>query len=407
MIRRRAFIITISLSIIASLVVAPLAFGATESELREHEKAAADARKAADAEDAKADRLAKDIRSLDTRIDAIEADIAALADDISAATERTDRLEAEVNQLRAEISAKEAEIARTQADYDHQQALLAGRVQESYKQGGLFYLEMLFSAKNIEDLIARTTLVQRVMQQDNEIASDLKSTQVYLEKAKVELDRILEAVNTKRQEAAAEENRLKTLRSQHASKLAEQKSAQDSKAALMVESKENAERLRKLAEAEEAESARIAKELYGTGSGYYSGIMAWPVPGFYRISSPFGPRICPFHGRENHSGIDIGRTLSPPKSIDGAAIVAAGGGKVIYAGYRNGYGNTVIIDHGNGVATLYAHQRTGGIKVSVGQTVDRGQRIGTVGSTGYSTGPHLHFEVRVNGTCVDPMKYLD
>lgn len=408
MIRRRALIASISLSLIATLTFSPLALGATEADLREHEQAASDARKAAEAEEAKADQLAKEVRDLDSRIDAIEADIAALADDISIATERTERLEEEVAQLRSEISVKEGEIAQTQADYDEQQALLANRMQESYKHGDLFFLEMLFSAKNIEDLIARTTLVQRVIRQDEEISAELKSTQLSLEKAKTELDRILEAVNTKRQEAAAEEKRLKTLRSQHASKLNEQKAAQDNKAALMAESKENAEKLRQLAEMEEAESAKIAKELYGSGSGYYAGIMAWPVPGFYRVSSPFGYRIHPILGTKKlHTGIDIGRNLDPPQSIDGAAIVAAESGKVIYAGYRSGYGNTVMIDHGNGIVTLYAHQQSGGIKVSLGQQVDKGQRIGTVGSTGLSTGPHLHFEVRVNGTCVDPMKYLD
>ena len=99
-----------------------------------------------------------------------------------------------------------------------------------------------------------------------------------------------------------------------------------------------------------------------------------------------------------HPGIDIG-------APQGSSIVAAGKGKVIYAGYRGGYGNTIIIDHGNGVTTLYAHQAAGGLKVSTGQTVTKGQRIGTVGSTGYSTGPHLHFEVRVNGSPRNPRSY--
>ena len=138
--------------------------------------------------------------------------------------------------------------------------------------------------------------------------------------------------------------------------------------------------------------------LSGGGSGRFSGSMAWPVPSSSRITSDFGPRICPFHGKELHPGIDIG-------APSGSAIVAAGKGEVLYAGYRGGYGNTIILDHGNGVTTLYAHQRAGGIKVSTGERVTKGQRIGTVGSTGYSTGPHLHFEVRVNGTPKNPMSY--
>ncbi|MBE0475592.1 MAG: M23 family metallopeptidase [Coriobacteriia bacterium] len=188
----------------------------------------------------------------------------------------------------------------------------------------------------------------------------------------------------------------------------EQKQVQSAKLELVKENKANAERLRKIAAEEEAESARIEAELRkrsSAGSGVYNGVMAWPVPGFYRVSSPYGYRIHPIFGtRKLHTGIDVGRDGG--RSIDGAAIVASGDGEVIYAGYRGGYGNTVMVDHGNGVVTLYAHQRSGGIRVGVGQRVSKGDTIGTVGSTGYSTGPHLHFEVRVNGAPVDPMPYL-
>jgi murein DD-endopeptidase MepM/ murein hydrolase activator NlpD len=129
--------------------------------------------------------------------------------------------------------------------------------------------------------------------------------------------------------------------------------------------------------------------------------MTWPVPGFTRVSSPFGNRARPFGGgTEFHTGIDI---AGP--GINGAAVVASGNGRVIAAGWRGGFGNTIIIDHGDGVTTLYAHLLSGGIHVSVGQQVTAGQRIGSVGSTGWSTGPHLHWEVRVNGQPRNPMTF--
>ncbi|MCE5203609.1 MAG: peptidoglycan DD-metalloendopeptidase family protein [Actinomycetia bacterium] len=405
--RRRALRTLGTFAIVLALLGTPLAGAATRAELDAHEQAASDARQAAKEAEQRAQDLASQIESLEERMTAIERDIAALADDIQQAEARTDRLQQEVDGLRAEVRAKESQIASTQAEFDEESALLAARMQESYKQGDLFFIELLLGSKDIQDLIARTSLAQRVMRQNQEAAQELKETRISLESAKAELDRTLEAVDIKRSEAAAEEKKLKDLRAKHSAQLAQQKAVEDEKSALFAANKAEAKRLRALAEAEEAESERIARELYGNGSGYYAGEMTWPVPGFYRISSPFGPRICPFHGREIHSGIDIGRNLDPPKSIDGAAIVAAGDGTVIWAGWRGGYGNTIMVDHGNGVVTLYGHQQSGGIRVSKGQHVKEGMRIGTVGSTGYSTGPHLHFEVRINGTPVDPMKYLD
>jgi murein DD-endopeptidase MepM/ murein hydrolase activator NlpD len=127
-----------------------------------------------------------------------------------------------------------------------------------------------------------------------------------------------------------------------------------------------------------------------------TGAMAWPVRG--RVTSQFGPRVHPVSGaRRNHDGLDIAATT-------GTTIGAAAGGTVTFAGSRGGYGNLVIVDHGNGTESRYAHQDT--IAVTVGQTVKAGDRLGTVGSTGMSTGPHLHFEVRRQGRAVDPRRFL-
>ena len=149
-----------------------------------------------------------------------------------------------------------------------------------------------------------------------------------------------------------------------------------------------------------------AEHYYGlltTGGfgGDFSGSLLWPVPGFNRVTSGFGWRTCPIRGTQSfHGGIDI---AGP--GIYGASVVAAADGRVVFAAWRGGFGNTIVIYHGDGVQTLYAHLRNGGINVSNGQLVTAGQHIGQVGSTGFSTGPHLHWEVIVNGQQVDPMSF--
>ncbi|MBN2248040.1 MAG: peptidoglycan DD-metalloendopeptidase family protein [Coriobacteriia bacterium] len=407
--RSRALSLAIILGLSWSLLVSPFAFAATVDDLRAHERAAEEARDAAAAAESAAKKLAAEVQALDATIASIQGEISALADDIAVATERTNRLEAEVAELTARVAAKESEIAATQAEYERQQALLSNRIESSYKTGDLAYFELLLESKSIEDFITRTTLVQRVIKSNTELADGLKASRITLEKIKAEIERDRETVDAKRAEAEAEEKRLLDLRNRHQAKLDAQQTAQDQKEALVAENKANAARLRAQAEAEEAESAKIARELYGTGSGYFAGVMAFPVPGFEQTptgGSAFGYRIHPILGyRKMHTGIDIGgRAVG--RNINGATIVAAADGKVIYTGYRGGYGYCTIIDHGNGVTTLYAHQLAGSISVSTGQSVSKRDPIGKVGSTGLSTGPHLHFEVRVNGNPVDPMKYL-
>ena len=130
----------------------------------------------------------------------------------------------------------------------------------------------------------------------------------------------------------------------------------------------------------------------------YSGTFTWPLPGYTSASSAYGWRVHPIYGtRKFHKGEDI-------PAPTGAAIVAAASGTVTTAGWVSGYGNYTVINHGGGVMTAYGHQSA--IYVSVGQTVSAGQTIGAVGSTGNSTGPHLHFEVYVNGATQSPMSYF-
>jgi murein DD-endopeptidase MepM/ murein hydrolase activator NlpD len=374
--RIRAYLAAL-LVLVAILGVSSPAYAATRADVAKHRAAAASAR-------------AK----------------AALDPKISAADKRTLELRAEVDKLRAKVASKAAEITVTQQTYATEQKLLGERVTASYKRDQWFYVVLLLDSANVRDLINRTDMISRVLRANSNVAAELSATKATLERQKSELAHSLDSINAKRAEAVAVENGLLKLQGERQGKANEQKSVLNQKSELLAETKKNASHLLAIANAEEAESNRIESELAAhRGSGRYSGSMAWPVPGFYNVTSSFGMRMHPvLHVKRMHTGIDIGK--NGKQAIAGAAIVAVGKGKVIYAGYRNGYGNTVMIDHGNGVVTLYAHQPSGGIRVSNGQSVKKGQRIGTVGMTGYATGPHLHFEVRINGNPVNPLNYL-
>jgi len=377
------------------------ALGATSSDIKKHQDAAENARKQAEQAEAIAAKLAEEISALSTEIKRLEDSARALEPQIATATERTSRIQQEVDQLQAEIDATEAEIDATEKEYSTQQGLLAERVNSAYRQGSWHLFELLLESKDISDFVARTEFVNRVIKSNNDAATSLKLTAESLSRAKTKLDRSLNSVEIKRQEAAQVEQGLRDLKNDRDRAARQRETAQNQKSKLMAESKDSAKRLRALAEAEEAESVRIAAELSGKdGSGIYVGTMAWPVPSSRRVTSYFGYRTHPIFGdRRLHTGLDIGAS-------QGSVIVAAGSGTVIYTGYRGGYGNTVMIDHGNGVVSLYAHQANGSIMVQTGQKVASGEQIGKVGSTGNSTGPHLHFEVRVNGTPKNPLNYL-
>lgn len=382
-------------------VYAAPASGTAQSHLDKAEEA----RKKAAAEEANAKRLAKEVEELEIRVGQYAKEAESYQPKIKEASGKASALAQELSRLKSAEASLRAEIERTSQLYEEQKERLRDRAAETYRQGEDFYLSLLFESVDLSDLITRSEFVSRILQENSETADALMVTKRTLDNNRVELEKTVATAKEKSDAAAAVANRLITLKASRIAAVNSSEALQDKKSDLMKDSKENAARLRALAEAEEAEARKLQKELSGSGSGKFSGKMAWPVPGFTRVSSPFGYRIHPIFGtRKLHTGIDIGRK-SDGTSINGAAIVAAGSGKVISAGSRSGYGYTVIIDHGNGVTTLYAHQQAGGIKVSNGQNVKAGQRIGTVGSTGNSTGPHLHWEVRVNGTPVNPMTY--
>jgi murein DD-endopeptidase MepM/ murein hydrolase activator NlpD len=405
--RIRAYLVTpLLFALLASAVYPTLATAVPDSAAAH--RAAAEAAKAKAARQQKiSEQLKSQTDALDKKVDSLQAEADELDPQIATASKRVDALRGQIARMRSSIASMNADVAQAEAEYIRQQTLLGDRVTASYRQDDWYFLDLLLDSKSIRDLIVRTDLLSRVLRANVDMAEQLDSTRRSLETQRSKLDRSLASITAKRQEASAVETNLKQLRDARQGKVDEQSSVLSEKSQLLAKSVKSTKQLLAIARAEEAESARIEAELARAkrGSGKYHGVMAWPVPGFERITSPFGMRMHPIlKVKRMHTGIDIGK--NPGQPIAGAAIVASGKGTVISAGSRSGYGNTVMIDHGNGVVTLYAHQPSGGIRVSVGEHVKKGQRIGTVGMSGYATGPHLHFEVRVNGSPVNPMGYL-
>ncbi len=324
------------------------------------------------------------VAELDAQVTAAEAKLAPLVAESERLLARTVELQAEIDATQAELVAAQAEFdesaaemyrsARTGAAYD---IVLASRPDEIGRQDK--YLDHV-SEK-------RRRIVKRVQRLRNQL--EVKSQQLAEEKAKA--DRATEEAQAARDEIASLRSQIEPARAEAAQQQAAEQSAIED---IQARKTEFESELAALQAASDSISARL--RALGSGPGAPGSCQARPVPG--PITSGFGPRMHPILGYSRmHSGADM-------SAGSGTPIQSCRAGTVVIAGGQGGYGNTVVVDHGGGMATLYAHQSS--LNTSVGASVAAGDVIGYVGSTGMSTGPHLHFEVRLSGNPVDPAPYL-
>ena len=298
-------------------------------------------------------------------------------------------LNTKITELQSSIDEVEANLNTAEQNYNSQKKLLDNYLIEVQESSDVEYLDVLFSSKNISEFLSSYFLISELASYEMDLLDDMqaKKKDIELSKMKLEQDREqLATIKANQSKTATILENTKSVRENFISKLSDQEKDIQSK---IDEYNTRFEEINK--EILELAQGSISAE-------YIGGELEWPVPGYTRITSKYGMRTHPITGvYKLHTGVDIGAPM-------GANFIAANDGIVTKASYNNAYGNMVIIDHGGGVSTLYAHGDE--ILVQVGQTVKRGDPILKVGSTGYSTGPHAHFEVRLNGVVTDPMPYI-
>ncbi|MCD7904769.1 MAG: peptidoglycan DD-metalloendopeptidase family protein [Clostridiales bacterium] len=369
----------------------------------------------------------EELEQNEEKMDEVQSQLDDTAAQKSTAKDEVEKLDNELNQVNSEyeelvqnlddtnanLAAAQAELDAATAQREAQYETLKSRIRVMYEEGNVGYLEILLNADSFSDYLNRMEYVSRIVDYDNNLLADFQALETLINTKVTEIEDYKNELEVLTAQTAAKKSELDSKvqeKLELISKLSSDEATYNQQLADLEEDNEYIKSLIQKAEAE-AEAARQAAAAAAANSASYSysssnkiysyggGRFLWPVPAYVGIiNDVYGYRSSPISGSgEFHSGLDM-------RAPYGTDIVAADDGTVIYSGVRNGYGNCVIIDHGGGFSTLYGHNST--LCVSVGQTVVRGQVIAKAGSTGYSTGAHLHFEVRINGQYVDPNPYL-
>ncbi|HIT87788.1 MAG TPA: peptidoglycan DD-metalloendopeptidase family protein [Candidatus Coprocola pullicola] len=349
----------------------------------------------------------------------ITEEISQLDESVTQAQQELEKVNARLEQTQKNLEQAQKDLAEATQKKESQMETFRKRVKFIHENGSIGYLQVIFQADSITDMISRAEYIHQIMQYDKNTLEELKKNQNIIEAKEKQItqERDEIAVLAQQQKQKSDDLQKKLEQKQIAlqqyrqdAQKYEQELASWEEASAEVErlineaNKKAEEEARKRAQQAKRQSTNNTANTTSSGGApmgnveYTGGQFAWPVPGRSYISSGYGYRNRPIgSGREFHTGYDI-------PGAYGADIVAAADGTVITAGYVNGFGYTVMINHGGGIVTLYGHNSK--LNVSVGDRVSRGQVIAKCGSTGNSTGNHCHFEVRKNGKHTSPAPYL-
>lgn len=360
----------------------------------------------------KAKEEVSNLKSNLTDVEALKKELEQSKNDLTAYVTQLDgelsSIQEKIEQYNTMITEKEAQIVETTEELneaisqqENQYEAMKKRIRFMYEKGDTFYLEMLFSSAGFADMMNKADYIEALSRYDRNKLEEYVQIREMVELCKEELETEKELLDEAKTAKEAEEANISSLIEQKEAQIISVSGDITNKEAAIKEyeemiAQENAE-ISALEKAVAEEKARLEAE-NAQARIYNGGMFAWPCPGYKRISDEYGNRIHPILGTQQfHNGVDMAAPT-------GTAILAAYDGDVIAATYSGSMGNYIMIDHGSGLYTIYMH--CSALYVSKGQAVTKGQNIAAVGSTGRSTGPHLHFSVRLNGSYVSPWNYL-
>lgn len=321
---------------------------------------------------------------------ALSKEIKDLADSIADNEDKLADINSELVSLNKEIKNLKAELEEAQKEFEEQEEALKKKIALDYEMGEVSYLDVLLNSNGILDFLSNYYLISEIMQKDDELLDTIEEQKNKIEKDKKEVEEKQKKVKTQK----AEQEKINVL-------LSNQKTQKQTKvASLSAEEKSLREEIDKYDDLIRQEEKKASQIAGGSTGSYVGGDKVWPCPSSTRITSGYGGRNTGIAGAStNHKGIDIGCSV-------GSSVVSVLDGKVIFTGYNVYRGYYIMVDHGGGVVTLYQHCKAGSFKASVGDKVKAGQTIVLSGNTGIGSGPHLHFEVLINGSNVDPQTWL-
>lgn len=316
------------------------------------------------------------------------------------------QIQQNIDDLNSQIDAKEDEITRTAAELvqaqntqKQQYAAMKKRIQFIYEKGDSYDLEMLLSSESFTDMMSKANYIKAMSDYDQKKLEEFRAQAALIAETKQRLEEQKQELSDKKAEVEQDQSNMKALVADKQQQIAGVNADISDKEAAIAQYEKQLEEQNAAIAALEAQVAAAKQKLASQNARHYSGgVFTWPCPSYSYISSDFGYRVHPIYGvTKFHSGLDMAANY-------GAPILAAYEGAVVAASYDWSMGNYVMIDHGDGLYTVYMHASA--LYVQTGQEVSAGQQIAAVGSTGSSTGPHLHFSVRLNGQYVSPWSYL-